>query len=262
MQPVCKAMKRTASMWRRCSTAATAVLWLAAALFVLPSAGFAAGSPAPDGPVVLDRVVAVVGEQAVMASQVEQEMRFAAFSPNPEPAADNTPQRALQRLIDRLLIDEQRSLQPGFAEPTGQQVDAAVNALRASIPACAQYQCSTATGWQKFLADHGFTQHEVAARVRERLAILKFIDMRFSVAARVPASSVQQYFDDVLRPQLVRQHVTVPQLAQVAARIRDILRQQQISAMLEQWLKGLRAEEHVRILDPAYQLVVTQGAAQ
>ncbi len=247
----------TASCRRR------ARLWLMAVLLLLLPAGAAvAADSGPAGPVVLDRVVAVVGEQAVMASEVEQEMRFAAFAPNAEPATDNTPQRALQRLIDRLLIDEQRSLQPGAAEPTQQQVDAAISAMRASIPACAHYQCSTAAGWQRFVTDHGFTQQEVEARVRDELAILKFIDMRFSVAARVPASAVQQYFNDVLRPQLIQRHAAVPQLAQVAARIRDILRQQQISAMLDQWLKGLRAEDHVRILDPAYRQVVVQGEAQ
>lgn len=236
---------------------------LLAILLVLPLVCRAAQPEAPEDSVVLDRVVAVVGEHAVMASEVDQEMRFAAFQPNPEPAADNTPQKALQRIVDRLLIDQQRSLQPDLAEPTQQQVDAEIRAMRSSIPACAQYHCTTDAGWQKFLADHGFTQQQVEARVREQLAILKFIDLRFGVAARVPNAAVQQYFDDVLLPELKKRHAVLPRLTQVAARIREILRQQQISAMLDQWLKGLRSEENVRILDAAYEPATPEkGAGQ
>ncbi len=64
---------------------------------------------------VLDRVVADVDGQAILASDVDDEMRFSALQPGVEPAQDNTPQRALNRVIDRTLIDQQRALQPGVA---------------------------------------------------------------------------------------------------------------------------------------------------
>ena len=201
---------------------------------------------------VLDRVVAVVGDQAVLASDVDAEMRFAAFQPAAEPAADNTPQRALNRVLDRTLIDEQRSLQPGLAEITQDEVEASIASMRTTIPACAQYKCGTEAGWQAFIAAHGFTQAEVEERVRERLAVLKFINLRFDVAARVPNSDVQKYYDTVLKPELEKGHAAVPQLAAVAPRIREILRQQQVGTMLDQWLRSLRNEDHVRILDSAY----------
>jgi hypothetical protein len=201
---------------------------------------------------ILDRVVAIVGDQAILASDVDAEMRFAAFQPTSEPAADNTPQQALTRVIDRTLIDEQRVLQPGLAEVTPKEVDQAMATLRASIPACAQYQCKTDAEWQAFLAAHGFAQAEVADRIRERLAILKFIDLRFGVAARVSNPDVKKYYDQVLTPELEKSHATVPPFATVAPRIREILRQQQVSTMLDQWLRSLRNEDHVRILDSAY----------
>ncbi len=201
---------------------------------------------------ILDRVVAVVGDQAILASDVNDEMRFAALQQGTEPAADKTPQHALDRLIDRTLIDEQRALQPGIAEVPQKDVEQSIAALRASIPACAQYHCSTDDGWKEFLADHGFTPSEVADRIRQQLAILQFIDLRFSVAARVANSDVQKYYDQVLTPELERNKAAVPELRTVAPRIREILRQQQVSAMLDQWLKSLRSEQHVRILDSAY----------
>ncbi len=201
---------------------------------------------------VLDRVVAVVGDQAILASDVDAEMRFAALQPAAEPAADNTPQRALDRVLDRALIDEQRSLQPGLAGITQKEIDQSIATMRETIPACVQFQCKTEAGWQAFLAAHGFTESEVVDRVRERLAILKFVDLRFGVAARVPNADVQKYYDQMLKPELERAKAVVPKYATVAPRIREILRQQQVGAMLDQWLKSLRKEEHVRILDLAY----------
>lgn len=201
---------------------------------------------------VLDRVVAVVGDQAILASDVDAEMRFAAFQPGAEPAADNTPQRALNRVLDRTLIDEQRALQPGLAEIPPKQVAQQIAAMRKTIPDCVHSHCETEAGWQAFIASHGFSQQEVEDRVHERLAILKFINLRFGVATRVPNSDARKYYDYVLKPQLDKEHAAVPEYTVVAARIREIIRQQQVSALLDQWLESLRNEDHVRILDSAY----------
>jgi len=200
---------------------------------------------------ILDRVVAVVGDHAILASDVGDEMRFAALEGN-EPPADNTPQRALERVIERTLIDGQRALQPGLAEVPPMEIDKSIAELRAAIPACAQDDCKTEAGWQKFLSVHGFTPAEVRDRIRERIAVLKFINLRFGVAARVPNPEVQKYYDQVLKPQLERSHAAVPALPAVASRIREILRQQQVDSMVDQWIKGLRSEQQVRILDTAY----------
>jgi len=179
-------------------------------------------------------------------------MRFAAFQPAPELAADNTPQRALDRVLDRTLIDEQRALQPGLSDIPPAQVQQAIETMRATIPACTRYQCKTKAGWQAFMAAHGFTQQEVEGRVRERLAVLKFINVRFGVVTRVPNSDVRRYYDRVLKPELEQKHAAIPEYTAVAARIREVLRQQQVTNLLDQWLKSLRNEDHVRILDSAY----------
>jgi hypothetical protein len=124
--------------------------------------------------------------------------------------------------------------------------------LRSEIPACATDKCQTEAGWQAVLAAHGFTESEVRDRIRERLAILRFIDLRFGVAVRVSNAAVQNYFDQALKPELEKGKSAVPPLASVAPRIREILRQQQVDAMVDQWLKSLHGEEQVRILDSAY----------
>ncbi|MHB1936731.1 MAG: SurA N-terminal domain-containing protein [Acidobacteriaceae bacterium] len=201
---------------------------------------------------VLDRVVADVDGQAILASDVDDEMRFSALQPGLEPPEDNTPQRALNRVIDRALIDQQRALQPGVAVVSQKDVDEAVAEMRKQISATTKTDCETDAGWKAFLARHGFTPEEVEDRMRERLAILKFIDVRFGVAAQVSNAAVRTYYAQVLTPELEKDKVPVPELRAVAPRIREVLRQQQVSNMIDEWLKGLRAEGHVQILDSAY----------
>jgi hypothetical protein len=211
---------------------------------------------------VLDRVVAVVGGTAILASDVDDEMRFGAFQPEVEPASDNTPQRALERLIDRALINSQRVLQPGLADVSQAEVDRAILELRQTIPACRPFHCSQDAGWLAFLQAHAFTLQEVENRVRERLEILKFMATRFGAAVRIPREDVQQYYERVLVPQLRRNHAAVPEMSSVAPQIRAVLRQQRINAMVDEWLRGLRSDSEVRILDPAYGDGKVQGNAE
>lgn len=213
---------------------------------------------------VLDRVVAVVGDQAILSSDVDEEMLFAAFQPAAEPASDNTPQRALERVIDRTLIDQQRALQPSVAEVSPKELAQAIDEIRTNAPACVPFHCETDAGWKAFLAAHGFTQEEVEDHVRERLQILKFIDLRFGVAARIPTADVQKYYDQTLKPEFASKHASLPELRSVAPQIREILRQQQISSLVDQWLSSLRTDAHVRILDTAYRALpaAAQGDGQ
>ena len=211
-----------------------------------------AQAPAPQRAAVLDRVVADVDGQAILASDVDDEMRFAALQPGFEPPADNTPQRALDRVIDRTLIDQQRALQPGVAVVSEKEVDDAIAEMRKQISSARNVDCETDAGWRAFLAQHGFTPAEIEDRMRERLAILKFIDVRFGVVVQVSKADVGNYYERVLTPQLKKDKAPVPELSAVAPRIREILRQQQVSSMIDEWLKSLRAEGQVQILDPAY----------
>lgn len=253
------ARRATGATPRRAQRWGTGARWLAATavLAAVFAAHLCAALQQPQDAsqaqtVVLDRVVAVVDQTAILASDVDEEMRFAALQPGAVPASDNTPERALDRLIDRALIDEQRVLQPGLVEVSPGEVDQALASLRQQIPGCAAAHCNTPARWKAFLAANHLTEQEVEQRVRERLAILKFIDLRFGAAVRVSNADVRQYYDQTLRPELNRRGLAAPDLKSVAPKIREVLRQQRISTMMDQWLSTLRGQGDVRILDPNY----------
>lgn len=201
---------------------------------------------------VLDRIVAVVNGTPILASEVDEEMRFADLQSGKANGSDNTPQQALDRLIDRALLDHQRDLQPGVSDVSQKDVDQAIQTFRTSIPACTGSACQTSAGWRDVLKQYGFTSTEVQDRIRERLQIMNFLDLRFGAAIRISQEDVQKYYAGTLKPELIAHHAAVPQLSAVAPRIEEVLRQQQFTALLNESLRNLHHEGEIRILDPAY----------
>lgn len=202
-------------------------------------------APPPQG-LLLDELVAVVNDDLVLESDVQEEMRLAAF----EPDQANTRAGAINRLIDRMLIQEQEKIQP-VKPVTDEELQAEIDQLRKVLPACAHGACSTDAQWNRFLADHGFTKSEFDARWRERMELLRFIDQRFRLGLRVNQQQIAAYYKETLLPMYARQHVAPPPLASVSSRIEEIVLEQQVNTLLDTWLKTLRTQGNVRLISGA-----------
>ncbi len=203
--------------------------------------------------VVLDHVVAVINGEALLESDIDEEMRYAKLEPFQANSGRDTRQLALRRLINRALIEQQMKEQQQFSiNISDADVENSLDELRSHLPECAKYDCKTKAGWDAFLATDGLTEKEVAEHWKERLAILRFIDLRFRTGIRIQHESVEDYYAKSVVPAFERQHQQPPPLKDVSARIQELLLQQQVNGLLQDWLRSLRAEGTVRILDPAY----------
>lgn len=218
-------------------------------LVALADAHARAQQAAPGQPQTLDSVVAVIGGDVLLASDIDEEVRFSAFLPYTATAQSNTRMNAAERLIDRTLILQQERLQPG-APVTDKDVDRRIAELRNQIPACARANCATEEGWKKYLSDHGFTEEEVRERWRQRLEILAFIDERFKQGIRIGKPEIQTYYETKLVPQFEKEKVKAPPLESISPRVEEILLQQKVSSLLFDWLQTLRDQGSVHILDP------------
>jgi hypothetical protein len=197
---------------------------------------------------LVDRVVAIVNGDLILESDIDEEKRFIAFEPYSDQSGFSR-QQALERLIDRTLILQQAKLQPEAAV-TPAQVEDELKQLRQDIPACKQYACNTAAGWAKFCAAHGFTVAQLDERWRQRMQTLRFIELRFRMGIRITPAEIKAYYDKTLLPEYVHQHATPPRLDVISDRIQEILLEQQVSALLDDWLKALRAQGSVQIMKP------------
>jgi peptidyl-prolyl cis-trans isomerase SurA len=217
-------------------------------------------APLPKGAVVLDHVVAVINGSVILESDVNEEMSYAVLQPFSVNRARNTPERALQRLIDRdLILQQMKNAQP-MTPPSPEEVKERITQLREVIPECAQYHCQTDAGWQAFLKAKGLTEKQVDAHWTQRMVILSFIQSRFGSGVRITPAEIKNYYEKTLLPQFQDKNVKPPALAIVSSRIEEILLQQRVSSLLLEWLQSLKSEGSVSILDPAYGQVGTTGS--
>lgn len=210
--------------------------------------------------VVLDRVVAVVNNQAILASDLDNEMQLSVLDPGRVDAVALTPQRALQQLISRAIIQQQiRQEDLQAAEPTPAEVAARLAEIRRELPACVHLNCASDAGWKAFLSSHGLTPERVETYLRYRVEILHFIEMRFRQGISISQQDIEVYYRNTLVPQYAPGEA-IPSLEQVAPRIEEILLQQRVNVLFDDWLDNLRKQGEIEVLDPSLETPETSAS--
>ena len=197
----------------------------------------------------LDRVDAIVNGDLILDSDVDQERRFAALLPYGEASGAYDRDQAVERLINRDLILQQSKLQPGN-EISDAAAEKDLDALRKAIPTCKEFHCETQVGWDKFLASEGFTEQSLLVLWKQRMEVLAFIEQRFRMGIKVTPDEIKAYYEKTMLPLYAQQHVTPPTLDTLSKRIEEVLLQQRVSSLLDNWLQSLRAQGSVVVLHP------------
>jgi peptidyl-prolyl cis-trans isomerase SurA len=201
--------------------------------------------------VVLDSVVAVVNRHAILASDIDEEIRLSVLDPAQPGQSELTRQRALEQLISRSLIEQQiRREDEQAAMPAQAVVDARLAEIRRELPFCVHRNCTSDEGWKQVLATRGLTPERVASYLRYRLEILSFIERRFRQGISITPEEIKEYYTKTLAPQYAPGD-PVPSLEAVSARVEEILLEQRVNAMFDDWLENLRKQGDVEVLDPA-----------
>jgi hypothetical protein len=230
----------------------------APATAVPATASYVPATPQVQG-IPLDRVVAMVNGDIILDSDLDQEARFEGLHLNsqqigPPTSAPERKTRAeiIERLINRELILQQVRLEP-HEQIGDDDVNQEIAELRKSIPACAQFDCKTEAGWQRYLASIQFTETSFRERWRERMEVLAFTEQRFRMGIRITSDQEKSYYDKTLLPEYRAAGVKAPPFDSIATKIQAVLVEQQVSALLSDWLKSLRAQGSVVVLHPGEQ---------
>lgn len=135
----------------------------------------------PSEPAVVDRVVAVVGDRIITASDVRLEEALAHRDPSPVDMLRRRQQAdAGELLIDAAVV---RNLAGDIAiyAPTTLEVQRRLAALRATW--------SDDVSWERFLALHGMTSERLAGRLYSRMVVEAYVFRSVGLAAQTAGES-------------------------------------------------------------------------
>jgi hypothetical protein len=191
---------------------------------------------------IVDRVVATVNGQPILQSDWDIAIRCEAFLD--QRALQFTPEAArasLDRLVDQELLRQQiRSFQ---LPPIGEdRVRSRLEEIHHQIPGAAGD-----AGWQAALSRYGLTQSEIEERIADQMEILRFIEVRLRPTVHVDRRSIEAYYNDTLLPQLKEKGAKQVPLAEVSAKIEEILSQQILDSLLADLLRDLRQQGEIHI---------------
>jgi hypothetical protein len=196
---------------------------------------------------VVDRMVAVVNRHVILESELDQATRveFLLQAKPIERVTSVDRMAVLERLIDRSLLDQQ-IVNPAMLDPAPEELKAKIEEMRQGIPGA-----STNESWKNILTGYGLTQQDVEEQLTSQFRILRFIDLRFRGLVRIDKEAIAVYYRDRFLPEVRKRNASEPQLSEVSDKIEQILAEQRIDELLNNWLKTLRAQAHIERMLPA-----------
>jgi peptidyl-prolyl cis-trans isomerase SurA len=213
----------------------------AVALAILLSALLLA--PALASAEVIDRIIATVNGRIILQSDWDEALCYEALLTNRTPAqfSDDDRRAVLDRLIDQELLREQMK-SADFSHATDAEVAARVADARKQYP-----QAASTEVWQSLLAQYHLTEKDLLAHVRQQIDVIRLVDARLRPAVEIDSKSIEAYYRDQFVPKLKRAGATEVPLAEVSAKIRELLTEEKVSELLVSWLQTLRSEGQVRV---------------
>jgi hypothetical protein len=192
---------------------------------------------------VIDRIIATVNGHVILQSDWDEALCYEALLTNRTLAqfTDDDRRAVLDRLIDQELLREQMK-SADFPHATDAEVAARVADARKQYP-----QATSGDAWQTLLAEYHLAEKDLLAHVRQQIDVMRLVDARLRPAVEIDSKSIEEYYRDQFVPKLKQSGASEVPLAEVSAKIRELLTEQKVSELLVSWLQTLRSEGQVRI---------------
>jgi len=206
-------------------------------IVVLLAVNLAGSVPAPAREI--DRLLAAVNGRVITEGDLNlaRDLNALILLGRSDPPAG--PEEALSRRIDLELMQQEMESFLGQAGP--EKIEAEAQARMAGLRSA----YAEIGGLPALLRRLGLQEQELASYVRLILLTDRFSNLRFGPFVTVSEEEVQAYYRESLVPALAKSRSAVPPLSEVSARIEETLRQEKITAALDQWLQNIR--NHSRI---------------
>jgi peptidyl-prolyl cis-trans isomerase SurA len=192
---------------------------------------------------VIDRIVATVNRNVILQSDWDETLCYEALLTNRKLAqfTDDDRRAVLDRLIDQELLREQMK-SAGFPHATDVEVAARVADARKQYP-----DVTSDEAWQALLAQYHLSEKDLVTHVRQQIDVMRLVDARLRPTVQIDSKSIEAYYREQFVPKLKQAGASEVPLAQVSAKIRELLTEERVSELLVSWLQSLRSEGQVHV---------------
>ena len=195
---------------------------------------FAWQSPA----VIIDRVAAVVDQEVITLSEVEQLVTLRVLARLPGESESDYRRRTLDTMIAQAL--RIRDVERFGAE------DVPKDSIEARLVEITE-RLGGAAAREAALRQTELTLDELGAIVKRQLQVEAYVEERFSPLIFVSLEEIENFYRDTWSQQRRQRGLTVPPLSEVREEIRSILKSERLQAEIETWTAQLRARANVDV---------------
>ena len=196
---------------------------------------------------IIDRIAASVGNRVITASDLDRELRVAAFQDGVK--ADFSPAR--KRAAVEAMI-EQKLIQTELANSRYPLPDPAELA-----PAIEQFKKTHFKDDQQYraaLAGYGITEEDFKELLLWQRTLLLFIQVRFETGVQLDAQDVEEYFTRTVKPAAEAAHPGQPvSLEDYRDQIERTLTGQRADREMDTWLRDVRRRTNVVVHEEVLQ---------
>jgi peptidyl-prolyl cis-trans isomerase SurA len=203
---------------------------------------------------VIDRIIATVNGHIILQSDWDEALYYEALLNGRALSqfTDDERRAVLDRLIDQELLGEQMK-SAYFQHATEEEAATRVADARK------QYQeAVSAEGWQSVLARFRLTETDLVAHVQQQIDLMRLVDSHLRPAVQIDSKTIEAYYREKFVPQLKQSGAGEVPLADVTAKIREMLTEEKVNELMVSWLQTLRSESKVSV--PAAAVPVGDGA--
>ena len=199
--------------------------------------------PAARAGEVIDRIVATVNGHVILQSDWDEALCYEAVLSGRAVSLFTEEDRkaVLDRLIDQELLAEQMK-SASFKHATEDEAAAEVADARKQYP-----EAVSDEGWQTFLARYGLTEKMLIAHVQQQIDVMRLVDAHLRPTVQIDSKTIEAYYRDKFVPQLKQSGAGDVPLADVSAKICELLTQEKVSELMVSWLQSLRSESKVSL---------------
>jgi hypothetical protein len=198
-------------------------------------------------PELKDRVMAVVDEDPILASEVEKVIALGLIPPREGEGDVQFRRRVLNGLIEeRLRFHEIDRF--GFEQVPVDEIEKNVAEIRKRFPSDEAFR-------QK-LRELGLTPQALRQVVARQLMVMTHVEEQLGPRVFVSLDDIKAYYDKVLTPEMQKRKQPVPPLDEVRDQIRTVLKEQRLNQELDKWTEELRRAADIQVYfdKPAEQL--------